>query len=168
METLAGLSEALHQEESWNPRLSSALTRAGIRDPEKVWAQLLQLRRQTQFPERYSGFFPQFLDCLAQSYDPDLAANNFLRLADIMQDKEHLFSQLSVAPSLLKALIILFSGSQVLSSTLLACPSHIDWLSQPETLEKTKTRDVLYREFYTLGGADSLPQNTPDLLRRFK
>ncbi len=153
---------------SWEEGLDSGLSALGIEDPQKCWSQLLSLGALTDFKNRYPDFFPRFLAHLGHCYDADLALNNFLRLTELLCDREHFFSLLTTSQHLLEALVTLFSGSQVLSDTLLSNPTHVDWLSLPETLIQPKTRDMLYRDFYALAGSDSLPGNTPSLLRRFK
>ncbi|MCA9483830.1 MAG: bifunctional [glutamate--ammonia ligase]-adenylyl-L-tyrosine phosphorylase/[glutamate--ammonia-ligase] adenylyltransferase [Nitrospina sp.] len=162
------LVSALCRNAPWEDGFSSSLTSLGLEDPRDAWTRLSSLAILTDFENRYPGFLPGFLDHLGNCYDADLALNNFLRLTELLTDREHLFSLLTTSEFLLEALLTLFSGSQVLTDTLLANPTYVDWLSLPETLIRPKTRDLLYRDFYALAGRDTLPANTPELLRRFK
>ncbi len=168
MDWLSPITSALCQNADWDDSLQPALERLGFEDPAKAWPQLLQISSHTSFEKRYPDFLPRLLSGISTCYDADSALNNFLRLTELIPDREHLYSQLTSSKHLLTALITLFSGSQILSDTLLSRPAHIDWLSLPETLFKPKTKDVLYRDFYTLAGSDTLPPNTPALLRQFK
>ena len=158
----------LFENRSWNDEIEATLVEGGFEQPENAWRILATLSQQSNFTKLYPQFFSTFLNHLSQSYNPDIALNNFQRLAEEIPDKDHLYSLLSNSPFLLKALTVLFSGSQILSNTLLSDPSYIDWLNEPETLTKPKTRDVLYRDFYALAGTDQLTDQVPSFLRKFK
>lgn len=158
----------LFENKPWNDEIEAALVDAGFEQPESAWRILSTLSRQSNFPKLYPLFFSGFLNSLSQSYNPDTALNNFQRLTEVILDKDHLYSQLSSSPFLLNALTLLFSGSQMLTDALLSNPSYVDWLSNPNTLTKPKTRDVLYRDFYELSGTDQLTGQTPSFLRKFK
>jgi [glutamine synthetase] adenylyltransferase / [glutamine synthetase]-adenylyl-L-tyrosine phosphorylase len=162
------IESRLFENKPWDDELKAALGECGFEQPESAWRILSTLSRQSNFQKLYPQFFSSFLGQLSQSYNPDTALNNFERLAEEILDKDHLYSQLSSSPFLLNALTLLFSGSQMLTDALLSNPSYVDWLSDPETLTKTKTRDVLYRDFYELAGTDELTDQTPSLLRKFK
>ena len=155
-------------DEPWNEKIETILAETGFEQPENAWRILTALSRQSNFSKLYPHFFSSFLNELSQSYNADLALNNFERLAEEIPDKDHLYSLLSASPYLLKVLTTLFSGSQMLTDALLSNPSHVDWLSDPDTLNKPKTRDMLYRDFYELAGTDELTDQTPSLLRKFK
>ncbi len=158
----------LFEKKNWDDEIASALADCGFEQPENAWRILTSLSRQTHFVQLYPLFFSSFLNSLSQSYNADIALNNFERLAQEILDKDHLYSLLSNSPFLLKALTVLFSGSQMLTDALLSNPSYVDWLNDPDTLTRPKTRDMLYRDFYELAGTDELTDNTPTLLRKFK
>jgi len=162
------LESWLLKNKPWNDEIEAALAKSGFEQPENAWRILTTLSRQSNFSTLYPQFFSSFLSQLSQSYNADIALNNFERLTEEILDKDHLYSLLSSSPSLLNALTVLFSGSQMLTDTLLSNPSHVDWLSDPDTLTKTKTRDMLYRDFYEMAGTDELTDQTPSLLRKFK
>jgi glutamate-ammonia-ligase adenylyltransferase len=158
----------LFENKPWNKEVEAVLVEGGFEQPENAWRILTVLSQQSNFPKFYPQFFSSFLDQLFQSYNADIALNNFERLTEEIQDKDHLYSLLSNSPTLLNALTVLFSGSQMLSDALLSNPSYVDWLSDPDTLTKLKTRDMLYRDFYEMAGTDELTDQTPSLLRKFK
>jgi glutamate-ammonia-ligase adenylyltransferase len=162
------LESWLFENKPWDEDVKAALGECGFEQPESAWRILIALRQQSNFSELYPQFFSAFLKQLSQSYNADIALNNFERLSEEIQDKDHLYSLLSNSRSLLQALTVLFSGSQMLTDALLSNPSYVDWLSIPETLTKPKTRDVLYRDFYELAGTDELTDQIPSLLRKFK
>jgi len=162
------LESWLIENKAWNDEMEAALAEGGFEQPENAWRILIALSRQSNFTELYPRFFSTFLNTLSQSYNPDIALNNFQRLTQEILDKDHLYFLLSGSPFLLNALTVLFSGSQMLTDALLSNPSYVDWLSGSDTLTKPKTRDVLYRDFYELAGTDKLTGQTPALLRKFK
>ncbi len=162
------LESWLFKSKPWNDEIEAALAEGGFEQPDNAWRILLALSRQSNFSKLYPQFFSSFLNHLSQSYNADIALNNFERLAEEIRDKDHLYSLLSNSPSLLKALTVLFSGSQMLTDALLSNPSYVDWLSDPDTLTRSKTRDMLYRDFYELSGTDELTDQTAFLLRKFK
>ena len=168
MNDSSALESWLFENRPWSDEIGAALAEGGFEQPENAWRILTVLSQQSNFVKLYPQFFSTFLNHLSQSYNPDIALNNFQRLAEEIPDKDHLYSLLSNSPFLLKALTVLFSGSQILSNTLLSDPSHIDWLSEPDTLTKPKTRDILYRDFYAMAGTDELTDRVPLFLRKFK
>ncbi len=158
----------LFEKKPWDEKIAAALARCGFEQSDNAWRILTALSQHTHFARWYPLFFSSFLSHLSQSYHPDIALNNFERLAKEILDKDHLYSLLSNSPFLLQALTVLFSGSQVLTDALLSNPSYVDWLSDSDTLAKPKTRDMLYRDFYVLADSDELTDRTPVLLRKFK
>ena len=92
MDTNQKIIDALNSQSPFDDSFISTLHQIGFEDAPKVWIQLLTLRKQTRFPERYPTFFKQFFENLSACFDPDLALNNFLRLTDTFSDKEHFYS----------------------------------------------------------------------------
>ena len=111
----------LFKSKPWSDEVEAALI--GFEQPEKAWQILSALRKQGDFEKLYPNFFSSFINQLIQSYNADIALNNFERLAEEIPDKDHLYSQLSHSSPLLEALTVLFSGSQMLTDTLLRNPS---------------------------------------------
>ena len=106
-----------------------------IRDPKNAWKDLIALAGHTQFKKLYPNYFKTLLDLISSSHNADMALHNFERFSDKIIDKDYLYTQLTESPSFFQALVFLFSGSQILTDVLLREPSHVDWLSRPETLE---------------------------------
>lgn len=164
MNTRPELCQWIYVSKSWDATLEDHLKE--YEEPQKAWENLTSLSRQANFRELFPSFFPLLLEYSAVSYDADKALSNFERFAEKIYDKNYFYTLLSESPGLLKALVFLFSGSQVLSDTLLNDPSCFDWLKQPETLHKPKSKDILFRDFYAMAGEGYL--DTPRLLRKFK
>jgi glutamate-ammonia-ligase adenylyltransferase len=153
---------------SLDDEIKEYLTGLGFSDPDKIWKILTSLKGQLNFQKLYPEFFSNLLVTCSQSYDPEQAIVNFERFAEKILDKNYLFTIITNSKELFHALITLFSGSQLLTDTLLKSPSHFDWLNQPETLGQKKSKDVLYRDYHSLAGTDVLTDKTPALLRQFK
>ena len=66
---------------------------SGFEQPENAWRILIALSRQTHFSKLEPHFFSSFLKELSQSYNADLALNNFERLAEEILDKDQQRSQ---------------------------------------------------------------------------
>ncbi len=158
----------LYSQTPWEDRFAEALAPCGFGDAKKAWNVLLTLAKPLDFAALFSGFFPAFLEKLAQSYDADLALSNFERFAGKIFDQNYFYILLNESPDLLHALVTLFSGSQVLTDTLLKEPGHFDWLKNPDVLNESRSKDALMRDFYEMAGGDTLDAQTPAHLRRFK
>ncbi|MFQ5450881.1 MAG: bifunctional [glutamate--ammonia ligase]-adenylyl-L-tyrosine phosphorylase/[glutamate--ammonia-ligase] adenylyltransferase [Nitrospinaceae bacterium] len=162
------LLDWIYARRPWEDGLSASLRRYGFEEPQKAWQNLITLAGQLKFPDLFPDFFPALMQAISKSYSADIALHNLERFAGKIFDKNYLYTLLTDSPELLEALIILFSGSQVLTDTLLKDPSHFDWLRQPETLGKSKSKDALMRDFHEMAEQDTAPGKVPRLLRRFK
>ena len=154
----------IHQRQPWDETLP--LQAFGFREPETAWKNLVALAGHAQFEKLYPDFFRILLELIASSHNADMALHNFERFSEKFLDKDHLYTQLTESPSLFVALIFLFSGSQVLTDALLKDPSYVDWLSRPETLANSKSKDMLMRDFYEM--AEFQSKNIFSVLRKFK
>ena len=164
----SGLSNAINNRHPWQDDFIEPLQVYNFEDSKKAWKIILTLSGHCNFPSLFPEFFPSFLKEVACSYQPDLALHNFERFAETISDKNYLYTILATSPDLLKALVILFSGSQALTDSLLSDPSFFDWLKNPDTLGKSKSSDGFMRGYYELAGEDYLGSKTPDLIRKFK
>jgi glutamate-ammonia-ligase adenylyltransferase len=159
---------SIYQGQALDSDSQGVLKKSGIHDTEKAWKTLSALSGQAGFKDLIPGFFPALLEGLRRSYDADLALTNLERFADKILDKNYLYTFLAENPDLLEALIVLFSGSQILTDTLLKDPAHFDWLKLPDILNKSRSLDALMRDFHDLSQGEYISENTPGLLRRFK
>ena len=168
MTLFADLQKLILEDSPWSAELSDPLKELGFERPEKAWKVFGALNSHSNFASLYPDFFAHLLQCASRSYSAEQAILNFARFAEKIFDKNYLYTLLTNSPDLLNNLVVLFSGSQVLTDTLLQTPSYFDWLNKAETLGKAKTKDVLCRDFHALAGADLLSERTPSLLRQFK
>ena len=168
MNSKEALVEKIHNCVPWEPGLASSLVIFGFQEPSKSWKDFISLAKCTDFNKLYPNFFSSLLDLSARSHNADLVLHNLERFVEKFKEKEHLFTQLSESKSLLKSLVYLFSGSQILTDSLLSEPSHVNWLGQPEVLTESKSKDILMRDFYEMAGEDFHKSETSKLLRKFK
>lgn len=162
------LINQIHQRQPWDETLFDSLQSFAIRDPKNAWKDLIALAGHTQFKKLYPNYFKTLLDLISSSHNADMALHNFERFSEKITDKDYLYTQLTESPSFFQALVFLFSGSQILTDVLLREPSHVDWLSRPETLENSKSKDMLMRDFYEMAGEEFKNKNIFSLLRKFK
>ncbi len=160
------LIEKIHNGEPWDSQLESGLMDFGFQSPSKCWKDLISLAKDVNFKKLYPQFFSRLLEISARSHNADLALHNLERFSEKFSDKDHLFTQFTESKTLLEALVFLFSGSQILTDCLLSEPSYVNWLSLPDTLTKSKSKDILIRDFYEWEGFDE--KYFSALLRKFK
>ncbi|MGV7221466.1 MAG: bifunctional [glutamate--ammonia ligase]-adenylyl-L-tyrosine phosphorylase/[glutamate--ammonia-ligase] adenylyltransferase [Nitrospinales bacterium] len=168
MNSIAKIQNLILDNKPFDDEINGYLEGLGFDDPDKVWKILQTLKGHVNFSKLYPDFFSKLLETSSQSYDAEQALVNFERFAEKILDKNYLYTIITNSTELFQALITLFSGSQVLTDTLLKSPSHFDWLNQPETLGQKKSKDVLYRDYHSLAGTEVLTDKTPSLLRQFK
>ena len=162
------LIDRIHTREFWDDSLLEPLQDYALRDPKTAWKDLVSLAGHAQFEKLYPAFFKVLLELISSSHNADMALHNFERFSEKITDKDYLYTKLSVSSSLFEALIFLFSGSQILTDVLLRDPSYVDWLSRPETLENSKSKDILMRDFYEMVGEEFQSKNIFSALRKFK
>ena len=158
----------IHQREPWNEALSEPLQSLAFCEPETAWKDLIALAGHAHFEKLYPDFFQVLLELIFSSHNADMALHNFERFSEKISDKDYLYTQLTESPPLFVALVFLFSGSQILTDTLLKEPSYVNWLSKPETLVNSKSKDILMRDFYEMAGDEFQSKNIFSALRKFK
>lgn len=162
------LIHQIHQRQPWDETLLDSLQGFALRDPKNAWKDLVALAGHAQFEKLYPDFFKTLLELISSSHNADMALHNFERFSEKISDKDYLYTQLTESHSLFRALVFLFSGSQILTDVLLREPSYVDWLSRPETLENSKSKDMLMRDFYEMAGEEFQSKNIFSALRKFK
>jgi [glutamine synthetase] adenylyltransferase / [glutamine synthetase]-adenylyl-L-tyrosine phosphorylase len=164
---LAKFVQRIHERQPWDETLLKPMQGFAFLQPKNAWKELMALASHAQFKKLYPDFFKILLTHISCSYNADMALHNFERFSEKILDKDYLYTELIKSPNLFAALVCLFSGSQILTDTLLKEPSYIDWLSQPETLAKSKSKDMLMRDFYEMEG-ENFGRNFFSSLRKFK
>ncbi len=160
--------QSIYNGQACDAECDGVLKNCGFEDTEKAWKTLLALSRQAGFKDLIPEFFPALFKGFSISYNADLALTNLERFAEKIFDKNYLYTFLAENPDLLEALVVLFSGSQILTDSLLKEPAYFDWLKHPDILNKARSMDALTRDFHELAQGQYNSGKTPGLLRRFK
>ncbi len=162
------LCRNIHELRPWDDSFEKCLKEFGFAEPQKAWKNLTTLSGHAKFSELFPDFFSTLLDLASRSYNPDIGLHNLERFAEKIIDKNYLYTLLSSSSLLFEAIIALFSGSQVLTDTLLSDPTHFDWLNDRDILDTSRSKDAMMREYYKMAGDEYASEKTPSLLRSFK
>ena len=159
---------AIHNRDIWQDSFEEPLQIHKLLEPKKSWSSLITLSGQLNFQRLYPNFFKSLLKLIGESYHPDLALNNFERFTQTIIDKTYLYTILSTTPETLKSLIVLFSGSQILTDSLLSDPSYFNWINNSDIINNSRSKDEFMRAYYELVKKNNADVITPQLLRKFK
>ncbi len=149
------------------------LAEAGFKQPGRAYANLRRLGEAAGSRETFARLAVLACDMLSQKPDPDMALNNWERFtAALAEDgpekaRAH-FVRLHAQPMRLELLLSIFSASQFLADTLVRNPEFFEWVTDPATLQGTRSREDMRRELAALGREHT--DNAPWLnaLRRFR
>ena len=144
------LADDVLDKKTFDKQIAHALCKIGFLNPTSVFKNLILLSVHTDFKKLFPDFLPKLILELSESFDQNRGLNNFERFSEKIFDKNYFYTILNNEPWLIKALIVLFSGSQLLTDILLNDPSIFDWLKEHETLNKCKAKDILYRELWQI------------------
>ncbi len=162
------LTDNVFDKKPFDDQIADILSNSGFLYPQSAFKNLIVLSGHIDFKKLFPEFFPKLILELAESFDPDRGLNNFERFSEKIFDKNYFYTILNNEPWFIKALAVLFSGSQLLTDILLSNPSIFDWLKEHETLNKSKVKDILYRELWQfLQKAQSYNEKLK-ILRHFK
>ena len=162
------LFNSIHNCDPWQDSFKEPLQARKFLESKKAWQNFITLSSQSNFQQLFPEFFKSFIKLIASSYHPDLALHNFERFAQTINDKNYLYTILSTSPETLKSIIVLFSGSQVLTDSLLSDPSFFDWINNSKIINNSRSKDEFMRAYYEFSGEKYLDNNTPQMLRKFK
>ncbi len=144
------LTDDLFDKKTFDEEIGHNLGKIGFLNLTSAFKNLIVLSGHTDFKKLFPDFFPKLILEFSKCFDPDRGLNNFERFSEKIFDKNYFYTILNNEPSLINALIVFFSGSQLLTDILLKDPSIFDWLKEHETLNKSKAKDILYRELWQL------------------
>ena len=162
------LFNSIHNCDPWQDSFEESLRAHKFLEPKKAWQNFITLSSQSNFQRLFPKFFKSLIKLVASSYHPDLALHNFERFAQTINDKNYLYTILSTSPETLKSIIVLFSGSQILTDSLLSDPSFFDWINNSKIINNSRSKDEFMRAYYKFSGEKYLDNKTPQMLRKFK
>ena len=162
------LFNSIYNCDPWHDSFQKPLQEYKFLEPKKSWENFLLLSGHVNFRKLFPTFFKTFIGLIKNSYNPDLALHNFERFTQKINDKNYLYTILSTTPETLKSLLVLFSGSQVLTDSLISDPSFFEWINNTQIINNSRSKDEFMRAYYELAGENYLGDNTPIVLRKFK
>jgi glutamate-ammonia-ligase adenylyltransferase len=140
------------------------LAKAGFRQPARAYRNLRSLA-EAGGVSSFTRLAVLAADFLRHRPDPDMALNNWERLARALSDPAGHFRLLLAQPRRLEILLSVFAGSQFLSDTLIRHPDFFAWATQPEHLHRRRERAEMLEAFRELGRQASSPEAWRDALR---
>ena len=144
------------------------LARVGFANTERALANLRRLAGQGGQQELFIKLAVLACDTLRRVPDPDMALNNWERLAselpDIMDHYRRLFSQ----PQRISLLMAILAGSQFLADTLIRYPDFFDWATDSRNLKAPKGRPELQADLAAFAGEDLAHGDWLNAVRRFR
>ena len=162
------LLNSIHTCAPWGNSFQEPLEACKFLETKKAWGNFLILSSHVNFKKLFPKFFKSLIELTSSSCNPDLALHNFERFTQTIKDKNYLYTILSTSPEIFKSLIVLFSGSQILTDSLLSDPSFFEWINDSEIINNSRSKDEFMRAYFDLVGEQYLDKNTPRLLRKFK
>ncbi len=162
------LAEILFTEKVPFEEVRRVLLEAGIQDPLKADKNIKLLAGNGASYDKFCLLLPHALNQLKDVADPDMALNNWERLAEVLRDRENHFQFLLNNPSVLGVLLKILGTSQYLSDILLTRPHLVSEIMQTESSKSLVDAAALQAELSDL--LDSVPDYAAKLtaLREFK
>ncbi|MEI7435198.1 MAG: glutamate-ammonia-ligase adenylyltransferase [bacterium] len=144
------------------------LRRAGFADPAHAYDNLRRLAGTDERRDCFAGLVVLAGDLLARVPDPDMALNNWERLAAVFDDPKGHFERLLAQPKRLALLLDMLAGSQFLADTLVRVPEFFEWATDPRNLQSARTRDALERDLAGFLERFTGHAGALDAVRRFR
>ena len=123
---------------------TASLARAGFRDAERA----LQNLEGLVDPSVYGQLPDGFLQALTDAPDPDLALNNFDRVARAIGRREAFARQLNATPELCRMLVYVLGGSSFMTDVLVRDSETFFWLTDsPHRIAESSDKKQLRASF---------------------
>jgi len=146
---------------------NSILYGYGFKNPERAYRNLRSLGADSPQKHLFAKLSVLLCDILRTLPDPDRALSNWERFVTMQHSSKDNFHMLFYQPDRLELLLGIFSNSQVLADTLIRNPPFMDWVTIPENLQRTKSREEIEAELQVLFSFRSTEEWFDDL-RRFR
>lgn len=141
---------------------TTVLRTLGLHDPERAYSSLERLTSDRDIP-----LPANLLRETAHSPDPDLALNNFERLAAAVVSPAAFYRLLEDRPAICSTLLTMLGGSSYLADIVVRDPEYFYWLTEfPERLTQISDRDYFDEEIRTSLDAHDDVSLKQDALRR--
>ncbi len=137
-----------------------ALARVGFREPERAWRNFEGLGGFGQLPD---VFFQELID----APDPDLALNNFERVARATISRDAFFFRLDARPALCRALLHVLGSSSFMADIFVRDPETFYWLTDDSNrIAQSRDKKQLLASFDRAVGSVNTREHKLNALRR--
>ncbi len=144
------------------------LGQSGYRDPDRALVNLRQLCRDQESRETFARLAVLACDMLRNQPDPDMALNNWEKFMTGEQDPAGYYAMLLSQPRRLEMLLAIFSASQFLADTLARHRNFLAWLTRPEILHQTRSREKMLKSLRRTISQNTNEQEWMNQLRVFR
>jgi len=166
-DAVKSLEKALFKKQSETKTLA-ALKSFGFENTQAAFRNFSSLTEDVLSRSEFQEILPALLHHLHSSPCPDIALNNFERFANQYFSKIALFTLLKKYSKVTEMIVRVFSVSQALSETLIRNPENLDWLVNPNVLQKSWTKKELCSEIKSLMDILQYWSSALNALRRFR
>jgi glutamate-ammonia-ligase adenylyltransferase len=127
-------------------RAAELLRPYGFRDPRAADRELQALAADPSARARLSELLPDLLAGLAASADPDGALSRLERFVRASGSAASMLSHLTTDPRMIDVLARTFGASPFMAEILIRHPAWLYWLSEPDVLARSRTKDEMARD----------------------
>ena len=126
--------------------LKKILIAAGFANVDRAYVNLRSLAGTGSRRQTFARLSLLASDILARTPDPDMALNNWERFIRALTSPEFHYNLLLSQPMRLEILLTIFAGSQFLADALVRNPGFLDWITLPENLHQSRSKEDLQGE----------------------
>ncbi|HVO84564.1 MAG TPA: glutamate-ammonia-ligase adenylyltransferase, partial [Syntrophobacteria bacterium] len=126
--------------------LKRILTAAGFTNVDRAYINVRSLAGSGSRRQTFARLSLLASDILARTPDPDMALNNWERFIRALTSPEFHYNLLLSQPMRLEILLTILAGSQFLADVLVRNPGFLDWITLPENLHQSGSKDNLQKE----------------------
>jgi len=127
-------------------RAAELLRPYGFRDPRAADRELQALAEDPTARSRLADLLPELLAGLAASADPDGALSRLERFVRASGSPAAMLSHLTTDPRMIDVLARTFGASPFMAEILIRHPAWLYWLSEPDVLARSRTKDEMSRD----------------------
>ncbi len=144
------------------------LSGCGFVQPGRAYRNLKLLAGSDKRPALFARLTLLACDVLKTGPDPDMALNNWERFVQSLDEPYSHYTLMLKQPKRLEIVLGIFAASQFLSEILIKNPEFLDWVTQPENIDRLLKRETAEHELSTPcnGAADHAARL--DHVRRYK
>src|SRR5262245_20732519 len=140
----------------------------GLKDVTRADANLQTVAADPSERQQLASILGELLECVSQSANPDQAISYFERFARAGLNKAQLFAHLASSPQAMEILVRSLGGSAYMAEILIRDPQLLYWVTDPQTLDRPRTKREIRREIVRTVKALATEQQQLDYLRSLK